>query len=303
MSEKIAGIYEIRNRVNGHRYVGQSVRIDLRRYLHFWNLKKGRHDATPLQRAFRKYGVEAFSFRVIERVSIAGLSKVKARARLTAREQHHMDRTPPDKSYNVSPAAGSMLGHKHKPKTIANMRAAAQKHKRVGWKHSAETIAKMVKAARQLCAKPETRAKKSAAMKRMWQRADYRAEMSTKVARTMRRPAKRAASAAQSLRNWNNPATRAAMIAGNRKAKGDPAARTRNGEASRRRWADPDYRKKAVANIQRARRDPAVVKKHRRIMGSPAMRAKLRASAQAGQAIKSERRQAQLLDFLAPRVA
>lgn len=65
------GIYKIENLINGKKYIGQSVHIEKR-----WNTEKAnafnetKHDYNyPLQRAFRKYGLENFSFEVVEECS------------------------------------------------------------------------------------------------------------------------------------------------------------------------------------------------------------------------------------------
>lgn len=62
------GIYKIENLINGHKYIGQSTDIEDR-----WTKEKQRafqpkaHDYNyPLSRAFRKYGVNNFSFEIIE---------------------------------------------------------------------------------------------------------------------------------------------------------------------------------------------------------------------------------------------
>lgn len=64
----MTGIYKIENKINGKVYIGQSVNIETR-----WKDERKRafnqnaHEYEyPLSRAFRKYGLENFSFEVIE---------------------------------------------------------------------------------------------------------------------------------------------------------------------------------------------------------------------------------------------
>lgn len=64
----MVGIYKIQNLINGKIYIGQSVNIEKR-----WQEEKNRafqisaHEYDyPLSRAFRKYGIENFSFEIIE---------------------------------------------------------------------------------------------------------------------------------------------------------------------------------------------------------------------------------------------
>lgn len=53
-------IYILTNKVNGKKYVGQTLNLDKRLYDHFWELKRGQHHSIKLQRAYDKYGYDAF---------------------------------------------------------------------------------------------------------------------------------------------------------------------------------------------------------------------------------------------------
>lgn len=73
----MVGIYKITNNANGHSYVGQSRNIEKR-----WRDEKcaannPNQDAYnyPLSKAFRKYGVENFTFEVIEECKIEELNE------------------------------------------------------------------------------------------------------------------------------------------------------------------------------------------------------------------------------------
>lgn len=62
----MCGIYKIENLKNGKVYVGQAVDIKRRWSRHRMELKKGIHSNKYLQRAYDKYGVDAFRYSVIE---------------------------------------------------------------------------------------------------------------------------------------------------------------------------------------------------------------------------------------------
>lgn len=63
-------VYEIRNLVNGKRYIGQSSQKDQQRlWEHRTYLKKGRHQNRHLQRAWNKYGEENFVISILEECS------------------------------------------------------------------------------------------------------------------------------------------------------------------------------------------------------------------------------------------
>jgi group I intron endonuclease len=61
-----AGIYQIRNKDNGNRYIGSSINIDKRFREHKCALKYNKHHNSHLQRAYNKYSISSFSFEILE---------------------------------------------------------------------------------------------------------------------------------------------------------------------------------------------------------------------------------------------
>ena len=59
------GIYKIENKINGKVYIGQSIAIKTRWQQHKYEAQTGESQA-PLYLALRKYGIENFSFEVLE---------------------------------------------------------------------------------------------------------------------------------------------------------------------------------------------------------------------------------------------
>lgn len=55
-------IYFITNKINSKQYIGQTQDIRERKYQHLYDLRRGVHHSTKLQRAYNKYGEEAFIF-------------------------------------------------------------------------------------------------------------------------------------------------------------------------------------------------------------------------------------------------
>ena len=62
------GIYKITNLINGNIYIGQSIDIENRFKTHKSRAfnENEREYEKPLYQAFRKYGLENFSFEIIE---------------------------------------------------------------------------------------------------------------------------------------------------------------------------------------------------------------------------------------------
>lgn len=64
----ICGVYAIRNKINGHEYIGSSGDIKTRWKRHRTMLRGNRHHTVYLQRAWNKYGESAFEFVVLKEV-------------------------------------------------------------------------------------------------------------------------------------------------------------------------------------------------------------------------------------------
>lgn len=62
---KLAGIYIIKNNVNGKCYIGQSVKLRSRLKDHMRNAKNGKLDL-PIYRAINKYGFHNFTVDILE---------------------------------------------------------------------------------------------------------------------------------------------------------------------------------------------------------------------------------------------
>lgn len=99
-----AGIYRIKNNVNGKSYIGSTRNFRKRKSEHLRTLINNTHHSILLQRAYNKYGVENFIFEVVELCNIVELLK---------REQWFIDNYEVSKAitgYNICPIAGSPAG-------------------------------------------------------------------------------------------------------------------------------------------------------------------------------------------------
>lgn len=86
------GIYRLANLLVDRRYFGQSIVLNKRENCHFSMLKRGRHDNIHLQRAWKKYGEDAFEFTVMLECEPF---------ELTMYEQWFVDAYPAKKLYNI----------------------------------------------------------------------------------------------------------------------------------------------------------------------------------------------------------
>ncbi len=167
-----SGVYLIRNRANGKVYVGSSCRDIARRWgVHVRQLIAGVHHSRHLQRAWYKYGAEAFDFSVLERCQPSFC------IRLEQKWLDHHKAADPEFGYNVYPVAGSPLGTKASEETRAKV-SAANRRRTYGPK-SPEARAKMSAAAKlRPPMSAETRAKVSAAGRGRVKSAEERAKLS-----------------------------------------------------------------------------------------------------------------------------
>lgn len=124
-----SGIYVIQNRVNGHRYIGSAALLPKRKQQHFAQLEAGKHHSRYLQRAWNKYGADAFSFSVALHCD---------RENLIGYEQALIGFYRPE--YNCAPVAGSQLGYRHTAEARKKMADSARHNRNfAGKRHTEET--------------------------------------------------------------------------------------------------------------------------------------------------------------------
>jgi group I intron endonuclease len=97
LNMRISGIYSIHNLLNGKRYIGSSINVKKRWEAHRDQLKRKIHHSILLQRAWDKYGKEAFEFSILEEVE-------PIKEKIEFHEQSYLYLFNP--KYNVSPKVG-----------------------------------------------------------------------------------------------------------------------------------------------------------------------------------------------------
>jgi group I intron endonuclease len=230
------GIYAIENTVNGRVYIGQAKDIRARWDRHRWDLGVGKHPNSHLQRAWKKYGADAFKFLVLEEVAEDNLDRA---------EQVWMDAfNVTEEGYNQSPTASSNRGVKYSDATRANvaegLRLALS---------DPEVRARFSDAAKKRWADPEFRAKNKAASRAYWNSLDS----SVKASRMKHL---KAAS--------ENPEITARAKVKLKETLATPEAKAKKAEAARNQWVDPEIKKRMSAGIKKAWADPEVRERQRR---------------------------------------
>jgi group I intron endonuclease len=112
-----SGIYKITCLVSKRIYIGSANNLYDRKRSHFNALRRNEHGNPYLQRAWNKYGEQAFTFEVLELVLPISL---------TAREQYWLNKLKPfgRKGFNILLEAGSRQGMKNSPEHNEKIRQA-----------------------------------------------------------------------------------------------------------------------------------------------------------------------------------
>ena len=131
----ISGIYEIKNEVNGKRYIGQASNLPRRIKDHKSKLRVNKHHNSHLQASWNKYTEKIFTFEVLEYCELQYL---------TIKEQEWIDKFPSTLLYNIGAVETPMLGKRHSEEALNKMRVPkSEEHKQKisnalkGKKHSA----------------------------------------------------------------------------------------------------------------------------------------------------------------------
>ena len=159
---RAAGVYEIRNTLDGKVYIGSSVHVGKRIAAHRCALKRGDHSSAHLQAAWNKHGAESFVFRPL---------LLCAEKDLLFYEQRLIDgfkANDPARGYNKRPVVASNAGMKlsegHKRKIAASV-PRGEAHMYFGKRLSDAAYKAAADQKRAHGLSPETCAKLSAARK------------------------------------------------------------------------------------------------------------------------------------------
>ena len=136
---KNKGVYKIVNNINGKIYIGSTGSkggFKKRWSYHLDGLRHNKHHSIHLQRAWNKYGVQSFTFEIIEVIENINI--------LLEREQFYLDfyQSYDIKiGYNICKIAGSSLGIKKTPEQCLKM-SEFRKGKPIPWLNTGKSRTK-----------------------------------------------------------------------------------------------------------------------------------------------------------------
>lgn len=222
------GIYTITCVKTGKVYVGQTGNVRRRWGGHKWDLRKGKHRNAHLQRAWNKYGADAFIFAVAENMSSVLESELKlaldlAEVKILASIEN---------SFNLMEAARS-----------GNLRA------------SDATKALLSEKRKAMWADPEIKKARSASLKETAATLEWRVRHAEILLARSNDPAWIQKMRTVNKANWKLPSSEA-----RRKKRGaqekaawqDPDYRERQKKARSLAWQDPEVRAKRIAGLKAA---------------------------------------------------
>lgn len=198
------GIYEIRNRLTGKVYIGQSQDIESRWRGHLRTLRNGKHKNLKLLRSFNMHGETAFEFTVLEICHISILN---------AREQFWMDAKDSYRNgYNARPLAASNRGNTFDAETRARIRALRKKT----WEN------------------PALRARMSEIVKARSADPEFMERWRQLHAQAVARPERNSRLSERATRAWSDPKVRVRQVAAQTAAQRRPEVSARKSEAAKR---------------------------------------------------------------------
>jgi group I intron endonuclease len=116
----LSGVYKIVSIQFPERvYIGSSVNMFRRFYIHEKALQRKKHHSVKLQNHVNKYGFSDLQFFVVEYCQVCDL---------IIREQFYINTFQP--FFNINPVAGSRLGSVHSPEAKLKARKYVIQHKR-----------------------------------------------------------------------------------------------------------------------------------------------------------------------------
>lgn len=181
------GVYQIRNVINGKKYYGSSKEIEERWKRHITDLRAGKHHNIKLQRAFIKYGENAFVFEIVE---------LRTESDLLIREQHYLDNNKNGYNIGLKASGGDNLtNHPNKKDIVRRMTESVKKryaertseereqyskkmtgegNPNYGKRWGKELRERMSQRRTGVKASPETKAKIGIASKERWKNEEYK---------------------------------------------------------------------------------------------------------------------------------
>lgn len=245
-----SGVYIIMNNLNGKVYVGSSQNIKNRFSEHLRDLRRNRNHNRYLQRAWNKYGEEAFKFVVVEKVPVLFLFEF---------EQYYIDHYQAANSrygYNSAPFADGPRGVKwtqackdrHSKRLKGNIIVSEEARLKIssalkGYIKTQETREKLRAANLGKIIPEEQRLKISLKLKgqKLSEETKLKMSKSRKGHPCYSTPESKIKSADAMRKLWTIPEYREKFCKGRKGRKQSDETKKKRSEAMKLKWQDPEY--------------------------------------------------------------
>lgn len=221
----IPGIYTLTNTVSGTVYVGQARNIRKRWEVHRCTLEKGGHRNGYLQRAWNKYGPEAFRFEVI--LDLSSTPRDALTTRLNEEEIAALRHYP--ETYNLMEA-----GYSGTVASDATRRLLSEQRK-ANWADP-ERRARIVSGMRKRAADPEHQKRRGVGIAAYHNQPEVKAATSARMTDMWTDPEHRAEQSAKRKANWQDGEYRAQQFESRSAVWQDPAVREKRRAGMRAAW-------------------------------------------------------------------
>jgi hypothetical protein len=139
-----AGIYQWKHKESGKINIGSAFDLYKRFRNYYSKSYLTRFSNSYINRALLLHGYSAFSLSILEIIDLTNLSKEEARKLLLSREQYFLDcifSVDEPNTYNILKVAGSSLGYKHTPESLAKF--SGENNRMFGKFHPPESVSKI----------------------------------------------------------------------------------------------------------------------------------------------------------------
>ena len=122
---KCAGIYCIKNTINGKCYIGQAIKLQKRLKAHWKNFSSDSYSHIVIYKAFKKYGIENFELTILKTISDSLSQRTKKE--LDELEKFYIEKYDSyNNGYNSTLGGdGGVLGYNHTEETKEKLREYA----------------------------------------------------------------------------------------------------------------------------------------------------------------------------------
>ena len=227
LSLRIGIVYCFLNLINRKRYIGSTKNSRDRFYGYWRGFKNGKCHNFLLQRAFLKYGADAFKVIILEEVPVENDTTEWFKARLLYAEQFWMDYYASwarECGYNISSTAGSPLG--------------------VKWSK-------------------ESKKKQSKVQKKRWEDPNERKKVSESTKKVWEDPKLRKKQSKAQIRRWMDPKQRKKMSKVAKKVWKDSKLRRKQRNTTTEYWKEPTKKEEASKKLKKYFKDhPEIGKQH-----------------------------------------